>query len=1208
MLLTRIRFATILAVLACAFSAGPAPAMHADVATEDPFEILPPVDQYYLIDDTQAHPTAVAMEREISQELGGNWTVMRWNQYSETPRKVVGSGIELVPGGLHSEAQVEQVARAFIAAHAHFFGIDEGALATYRVTHAMGKWAIQFQQTVRGYPVEDAFGHLVFTDSGRLYAFGTNYYDDVSIPLAPALARESAVAIARAAVPFDEDSELTPIVADRTVVLPMLVGAGEERRMTFRLAHRTEVPTDEPYGLYATYVDAATGEVLRRENQVENFYSGSSTGDVEIPSYCAGNTPNTPFAHMNVVITNVGTAETDAAGNFSIAGSAGTQTYTAAFDGPVVNVNCSGCAGGDAISTGPIDADTPLAITFPSGTYRADERDCFYFINKTRDYITSIDPAWFYPKVTANVNVNSTCNANWGGTILNFFRTGAGCHNTGELGDVMAHEYGHCIQSDLLLGQGPNGMGEGNSDIAATFIIDGSQIGLGFYDGDCSRALSCPTACRDCENTLQYPADVIGQPIHSAGRVICGFNWDTRQALEAKYGAAAGKLKTAQLWHFSRKMFGNSAYDQPDQVLDYFVINDNDGNLDNGTPDHTEICGAATAHGFTCPPILTGVLISHTPLGNTTNTATPYDVVATITSTAGALNPDTLIVRYRLNGAGAYTDVQMTATGNPDEYHALIPAQPCGTDVDYFIVAEDVFANRRTHPATAPAATHRFLVLGTLVVYAQDFEAASDWTQDPTHTASTGAFVRIDPNATSFQPADDASPPPGVFGWITAQNSSDGVDDVDNGVAATRSPVIDLSTAISPVLSMKYFHGQRDTGGDPTGDFFRISLSNDGGATYPVNLAATGDATSAATWKSLDVDLESVIALTNQMRIRVQAADGPATGDLVEAGVDEVYILACEEPADTLPPAVTVTSPNGGEAIVVGSSHIITWTATDQSGVTGVDILYSNDGGGNFNQTLALDEPNDGSFSWSVVQAATPTARIKVVARDPGLLSAEDVSDANFTVGPPPSAAPEMDLLGPNGGEVIDATTTALITWSASDDIAVTGVDLELSLDGGATYPIVIATNEANDGTFTWSVDDVSTTQARIRATAKDANFQTDAETSAADFTIVLGVTGVTPPASVPDRLFLAPSIPEPFRDEALVRFGLPRATTVDLAVYSVEGRMIRRLASGAMPAGTWERSWDGRDGSGDRVPSGLYFLKLATQEGTFTQRITFVR
>jgi len=1209
MSLTRMRLATSLAALLGAFCVAPSLAFQASVGEEDPFEILPPPDQYYLVDETQAHPAAAAMGREISRELNGNWTVARWNQYSDTPRRVVGSGIELAPGGLHSEAQVEQVAREFIATHAHFFGIDESALATYRITHALGKWAIQFQQIERGYAVEDAYGNLVFTDSGRLYAFGANFYHDLSIPLAPALARESAVAIARAAVPFDEDSELTPINADRTVVLPMLVDVGDERRMTFRLAHRTEVPTSEPYGLYATYVDATTGEVLRRENQVENLYSGTSKGDVEIPGYCAGNTANTPFAHMNVVITNVGTAETDAGGNFSIGGSAGTQTYTAQFDGPVVNVNCSGCAGGDATATGPIAADTPLAITFPSGTYRADERDCFYFINKTRDYIQSIDPTWTYPKVTANVNVNATCNANWGGTILNFFRTGGGCHNTGEIGDVMAHEFGHCIQSSLLGGsQGPNGMGEGNSDIAGTFIIDGPVIGIGFTEGNCVDGLSCPgSGCRTCENTLQYPANVIGQPIHSAGRVICGFNWDTRQALEAKYGAALGKQKCAELWHFSRQMFGNSGYDQPDQVNDYFVVNDNDGNLDNGTPDHTEICGAATAHGFTCPPILTGVLISHAPLGNTTNTATPYDVVATITSTAGALNPDSLIVRYRLNGVGAYTDVTMTATGNPNEYHALIPAQPCGTDVDYFIVAEDVLANRKTDPATAPAATHAFFV-GSTLAYSQNFEAASDWTQDPTHTATTGAFVRIDPNATSFQPADDASPPPGVFGWITAQNTSDGVDDVDNGVAATRSPVLDLSAYTGARLSMKYFHGQRDTGGDPAGDFFRISLSNDGGTSYPVNLVATGDANSAATWRSLDVDVESVIALTNQVRIRVQAADGATVGDLVEGGVDEIYILACQTATDTLPPVVTVTSPNGGEAIVVGSNHDITWTATDQSGVTGVDILFSNDGGGNFNETLASNEPNDGSFSWSVVQAATPNARIKVVAHDPGLLSGEDVSDANFTIGPPPSAAPEMTFIGPNGGEVLDATATAAITWNATDDLAVTGVDLELSLDGGATYPIVIATNETNDGAYTWSVEDVSTTQARIRATAKDANFQTDSETSDADFTIVLGVTGVSPPASLPDRLFLAPSIPEPFRDEALVRFGLPRATTVDLAVYSVEGRMIRRLASGAMPAGTWERSWDGRDGSGDRVPSGLYFLKLATHEGTFTQRITFVR
>ena len=895
------------------------------------------------------------------------------------------------------------------------------------------------------------------------------------------------------------------------MILPVLEENGDEETLRFRVTHMTEVPTTEPYGLYRTWVDAVTGEIVRRENQVTHAYSGQVLGDVEIPTYCSGNTANTPFARMNVAITGIGTAVTDLNGNFSIAGTGGSRAFTAQFDGPYVNVNCSGCVGGDALFSGTIDENVAEAVYF-SSTYRADERDCFYFVNKTRDYVNSIDPAWTYPKVTANVNINSTCNANWGGTVLNFFRTGGGCHNTGEIGDVMAHEYGHCIQSNLMGGsQGPNGQGEGNGDIAGTFVIDGSVIGIGFQS--CSSGLSCPgSSCRDCENTLQWPQDAVGQEVHDAGRVICGFNWDARQGMEAKYGAAAGKQMTAEMWHFSRKMFGNGGYDQDDQAFDYFTINDDDGDLGNGTPDYLELCEAAMNHGFPCPTILVGVFITHTPLGRFTDTVNPFPVVATITSTEGALNADSLIVRYRVNASDPYIDLPLTATGNPNEYSASIPAQGCGSDIDYFIVAEDVLANRKTDPTDAPVTTHAFDIY-SLVLYAQNFEAASDWTTDPTHNATTGAFLRADPIATDYQPGDDTTPPTGVNAWFTAQNAGGnvGVDDVDGGIAATRSPILDLTGYEDVKVSMRWFYGTRDVGDDPNGDFFRMHVSNDGGATYPVALVTRGDISHQPNWQTLIFDLSGAITITSQMRIRVQASDGNPEGDIVEAGIDDIQITACPVvTGDTEAPVVTVIIPNGNEALVVGSTVTINWVADDNVAVTGVDILYSENGGLSYPTTIATGEPNDGAYSWELTgYPATNMARVKIVAVDAALNVGEDASDANFTIGPPASAIPEITLTAPNGGEAIDMQSVYSITWIATDDNGVTGVDIFLSTDGGATFDQVVAENLPNTGSYDWSVSDVPTNQARIRAVAQDANFQEAADASDADFSITTEVTDV---------------------------------------------------------------------------------------------------
>jgi len=211
--------------------------------------------------------------------------------------------------------------------------------------------------------------------------------------------------------------------------------------------------------------------------------------------------------------------------------------------------------------------------------------------------------------------------------------------------------------------------------------------------------------------------------------------------------------------------------------------------------------------------------------------------------------------------------------------------------------------------------------------YTQDFEAASDWTQDPSHTAATGAWVRIDPNPTTYQPGDDAPTDPGSFALITAQNSAASTDDVDNGIAATRSPEIDLSGAPRARLDLYWNHGQRDLADDAAGDFFRIDLSTDGGATYPTTLASVGDVTRAPTWTALSVRLDSLVVLSEKMRIRARASDAGPNTDTIEGGLDAIQII---DPGsdNAAPNAPIALSPTGG--VTVGSTPTLTVSnATD---------------------------------------------------------------------------------------------------------------------------------------------------------------------------------------------------------------------------------------------------------------------------------------
>ena len=81
--------------------------------------------------------------------------------------------------------------------------------------------------------------------------------------------------------------------------------------------------------------------------------------------------------------------------------------------------------------------------------------------------------------------------------------------------------------------------------------------------------------------------------------------------------------------------------------------------------------------------------------------------------------------------------------------------------------------------------------------------------------------------------------------------------------------------------------------------------------------------------------------------------------------------------------------------------------------------------------------------------------------------------------------------------------------------------------------------------------------------------------------------------AAVPSALRLYANSPNPFNPRTTIRFDLPTAGPVRLAVYDVAGRLVRTLVDGDLSPGTHEAVWDGRDLSGRAMASGSYLSRL---------------
>jgi endonuclease/exonuclease/phosphatase family metal-dependent hydrolase len=141
--------------------------------------------------------------------------------------------------------------------------------------------------------------------------------------------------------------------------------------------------------------------------------------------------------------------------------------------------------------------------------------------------------------------------------------------------------------------------------------------------------------------------------------------------------------------------------------------------------------------------------------------------------------------------------------------------------------------------------------------------------------------------------------------------------------------------------------------------------------------------------------------------------------------------------------SVTVTSPNGGESWAGGSARTVTWTS---SGVANVKLEYTLDGSA-WSTIAASTAASAGSYAWTVPNAASTTARVRVGDAANALVS--DVSNAAFTI--TASSTPAQVVINEimanepgsaTAGEFVEivnvgGTSAAIGGWTISDGAGV---------------------------------------------------------------------------------------------------------------------------------------------------------------------------
>ncbi len=634
--------------------------------------------------------------------------------------------------------------------------------------------------------------------------------------------------------------------------------------------------------------DAATGQILHTENLILftdmiGNVSGYATEGPKADN-CAAEVLM-PYPYARVSITGGSTAYADSNGDFTIPNGGTAQvTVTSYMAGQYFTVD--NYAGAEETMSQTLTPPGPANFVHNGANLDPAVRaqsNAYVQANIVRDWVLAQNPA--YPTIATQTNfpiyVNRTdgyCpgNAWYSGTSLNFCSASGSYPNT-AYSSVVHHEYGHHIVQ--CGGSGQDQYGEGMSDCVAVLIADDPILGYGFFG-------NCNTGLRNANTLLQYPCT--GEA-HACAELLSGCIWHTRNELAITepddYRAILSSLTLNSVPLHSGSTI------TPQITIDFLTLDDNDGDLTNGSPHYAEINTGFSMHNMAAPALPPLAFTFPNGRPEVVNPAGGDVVRVEVSSLGSSPEPGTGMFYYQIGG-GSYTAVAMQMVA-PNVYDAVFPPATCGTAVRYYFSAQTVVGDTTFNPTGAPATVYSALSgYGLVVPFEDAFETDQGWTVGDTgDTATTGLWTRNVPQATAAQPGSDHTPDPGTLCWVTDYRAGSGIGsyDVDGGKTTLKSPLLDLSSYSSAVISYWRWYSN-DQGGAPNADTFRVDISSTGGSSWTnvETVGPTGPETSGG-WYYHEFEVSNFVPLTSQVRLRFIAED-IGSGSIVEAALDDFRI------------------------------------------------------------------------------------------------------------------------------------------------------------------------------------------------------------------------------------------------------------------------------------------------------------------------------
>ncbi len=823
----------------------------------------------------------------------GTWTIM-FDKLTKTPRRAFGNPIQINGFNEINKENIEEASLAFLNKFANLFNINTNELKIKNVSQVKNKWYVKFSQIHNGIELLLSEVDLRISDDGKVFSFGVDFFNNIDVDLTPTIS--SAIAVDNAHFGLNFNSKNDKIQAnEKMYILPVKTNSG----ISFKLTYNVKFETNEPYGVYSSYVDSHSGMIVWRINQTKqfgDFKTNTKANNLKnyiklesdyIQSTLVGNTSITvkglvkpvhpwdeqislPFSNIYV---NIGGQVYATDENGKVEFDITEQTsYSVKFNGPNGHIANNDADSIDAEISGVINPGENLTLEWNDSNSKIQERILFYHTDVVYKNIKRIDPEMTVMDYSTEVLLSYDSwspNAMATGESIYFIGISYPGYRFPETPTVLYHEYTHNINARLYQQLGSDeGMinldcNEGTADLGAALIVKDPRMGVGYLTEDTTSYL------RNLVNDYVYPDDLESDS-HFNGQILSGSYWDLIDKTSLEY--------VEHISHFAK-------YGTPDDAdvgiafaewfIETLIADDDDNNLSNGTPNDMAIIESFNNHQIGTD-LFVAVSFSHDNLPDSEDTLNAFTVPFTMASKIAIMEKpvENIEMVYSTDGFVTFQTVAATETA-ANQFSAEIPAQKKGTLVQYYFKAVDPFTKKTLVLSSklGEIAPFEFLV-GYIQAFYDNFEKDNGWTTSTTtDDATSGVWERDTPTEVNtgslgiMQPGSGCSAV-GSKCYVTGAKSGQTTEfyaNMPNGKTTLTSPVFDISNLENPLIKFKYwfFNYYLDNDYKPQ---YVVQISSNAGENW-VNVTSVIEGESA--WKKIQFNIGSLVSLTPNFQIRI---------------------------------------------------------------------------------------------------------------------------------------------------------------------------------------------------------------------------------------------------------------------------------------------------------------------------------------------------